>query len=94
MRQEVVLRVRGDDLRVPLVEQRKRATRRADIDRLPEAVQDQNLSIQECRVQTRRRDNIPLAVCQRDKQTTPSVIPTEVENRLLFLVRARCAQRE
>jgi hypothetical protein len=33
---------------VPLIKQRKRATRGANINRLPEAVENQNLTIQQC----------------------------------------------
>jgi hypothetical protein len=35
----------GNHLRVPLIEERKGTARRANIDRLPEAVQHQNLSV-------------------------------------------------
>ena len=45
MRQEIVLCVRRDDVGVSSVDERKRAARRADVDRLPQAIQHQDLTV-------------------------------------------------
>lgn len=45
MRQKIVRFIRGNDLGVAGINQRERAPRRADVDRLPEAIQHQNLTI-------------------------------------------------
>jgi len=45
MRQEIVFRVRRDDMGVSGVDERKRAARRADVDRLPQAIQHQDLTV-------------------------------------------------
>jgi hypothetical protein len=45
VRRKVVLLIGRDDLRVSLVEKRKGTTRRADIHRLPEAIEHQNLTV-------------------------------------------------
>ena len=45
VRQKIVRLVRRDDLGVPRVHQRESAARSADIHRLPEAVEDQNLTV-------------------------------------------------
>src|SRR5438067_370526 len=44
---EIVLLVGRDDLRVSLVKEGKGATRRADVDRLPKAVEHQDLTVKE-----------------------------------------------
>jgi len=44
--QKIVGFIRGDDVGVSGVDERERAARRADVDRLPEAVQHQNLTVQ------------------------------------------------
>ena len=46
VRREVVRVIRRNNLRVPCVYERKGATRRANVHRLPEPVEDQNLTIQ------------------------------------------------
>ena len=43
--EEVVLWIGGDNLGVPLINERESATRRADIHRLPQAIQNQNLTV-------------------------------------------------
>ena len=45
--EEVILRVGRNDLCVPLIQQRKGTPRRTDVDRLPQAVQDQNLAVED-----------------------------------------------
>jgi len=46
MREEIIRDIRRDDLRVPLIEKRKSAPRRANIYRLPQAVEHQHLTVQ------------------------------------------------
>ena len=46
--EEVILRIGGNDLCVALIDESKSATRRADVNRLPKAVQNQNLAIKDC----------------------------------------------
>ena len=43
---EIILQIGRNDLRVALIEQGKGATRRADIDRLPEAIKHEHLSVE------------------------------------------------
>jgi hypothetical protein len=50
MRREIVFVVGRDNLGMPLVKKGKSTTRRADIDRLPKAIEHQNLTVK-CRVQ-------------------------------------------
>lgn len=45
--EEIVLLIRGDHLRMPLVEEREGATRGAGIDRLPKAIEHKNRLIQD-----------------------------------------------
>ena len=45
MRQEIVRFIRGNNVGMPRIYQRKGAAGRADVDRLPEAVQHQNLAV-------------------------------------------------
>ena len=45
VRQKIIRLVRGDNLCMTSVYQRKRATGRADVHRLPEAVEHQNLTV-------------------------------------------------
>ncbi|MDB6146337.1 MAG: hypothetical protein JWO45_1, partial [Spartobacteria bacterium] len=45
MRQKIICIIRRHDVGVAGVNQRERATRRTDVDRLPKAVQDQNLTV-------------------------------------------------
>ena len=45
MRREIVLVIGRDHLGVPLVKEGKSTTRRADIDRLPKAIEHQNLTV-------------------------------------------------
>jgi hypothetical protein len=53
---------------VALIDEREGATGRANINRLPQAVEHQDLSIQEGRIQKDRAlDITPLSGCQRDK---------------------------
>ena len=65
MRREIVLLVGRDDLRVPLVEKGKSTTRRANIDRLPEAIEHQNLTVSSvCRGSFARPNNRPLELAR------------------------------
>ena len=43
--QEIIRVIRGNDVRMSGVNERERAARAADVDRLPEAVQHQNLTV-------------------------------------------------
>jgi hypothetical protein len=45
VRQKIVLRIRRNDLRMASVNERKCAPRRADIDRLPQAIENENLTV-------------------------------------------------
>jgi len=45
VRQEITRIIRGNDVRVPGVNQGKRASRSANVHRLPEAIEDQNLTV-------------------------------------------------
>ena len=45
MREKIILRIGGHDLRVTLINEREGSTRRADIYRLPQAIQNQNLTV-------------------------------------------------
>ena len=45
MRQEIVFRVGRDDMSVSSVDERKRPARRTDVDRLPQAIQHQDLTV-------------------------------------------------
>jgi len=45
VRQEIIRVVRGDDMRVSGIDERERTSRRADVHRLPETIQHQNLTI-------------------------------------------------
>ncbi len=46
VRQKIVRVIGGNDLGVSSIDERERASRRADVGRLPEAIQHQNLTIQ------------------------------------------------
>jgi len=46
MSREIILLIRPDDLGVPLIKQGKGTTSGADIDRLPEPIKNQNLTVE------------------------------------------------
>jgi len=48
VRHEIVGLIRRNNVGMARVHQRERAPRRADVDRLPEAVQHQNMTVQQC----------------------------------------------
>jgi hypothetical protein len=45
MRQEIVFVIGGNHVGMARVNERERAARRADVDRLPKAIQHQNLTV-------------------------------------------------
>jgi hypothetical protein len=45
VREKIILRIGRNDLRVPLINEREGSTRRADIHRLPQAIEHQYLTV-------------------------------------------------